>query len=331
MGRAGITYHDVSKVANVLVSQGKNPTVDAVRESLGGTGSKSTLTPLLKRWKTENGLAEAELKSRLPAPLLQAVLSLHEQLQADADRRVQEAADGHAAAAADSHSQIAQLSARLAVLTQERDALTQQVEALRQQDDNRRQQQHELQLQLTRAETEFASLTTRLSERHDEVAAVKQQLAQLRQQFELYQEAVANQREQEQLRVQQQRGILEQELGSLRSLVGKAEQQLAERDLQLAATTQTHHRLETELALANERLRREQQEHHELTALHDGLSTERTAELQQALHTQTELALLQRTHADTLSQLTALQQEIRTLLQANATLTARLQMRLASP
>ena len=51
MARAGIIYSHVAKAAAALVAEGKNPTVDTIRAALGDTGSKSTIAPLLKRWK----------------------------------------------------------------------------------------------------------------------------------------------------------------------------------------------------------------------------------------------------------------------------------------
>lgn len=56
MARAGVTYHDVVKAAEAIKSQRQEPTVDRVREHLG-TGSKSTIAPLLKRWRSDNGEA----------------------------------------------------------------------------------------------------------------------------------------------------------------------------------------------------------------------------------------------------------------------------------
>lgn len=51
MGRLGISYTDVENAAHQLKSKGINPTVDAVRSILG-TGSKSTIVPYLKRWRS---------------------------------------------------------------------------------------------------------------------------------------------------------------------------------------------------------------------------------------------------------------------------------------
>src|SRR3990172_5325162 len=50
MARGGITFIDVDKAARYLQGQGRNPTVDAIREHLG-TGSRTTLAEHLRQWK----------------------------------------------------------------------------------------------------------------------------------------------------------------------------------------------------------------------------------------------------------------------------------------
>ena len=49
MARIGVTFDDIAQAADLIETQGEKPTVDRVREVLG-TGSKSTIAPLLKRW-----------------------------------------------------------------------------------------------------------------------------------------------------------------------------------------------------------------------------------------------------------------------------------------
>ena len=83
MPRAGILYSQVAKAAAKIAVEGKNPTVDKVREVLGGTGSKSTIAPMLKRWKSEHQETVAEAELGLPTELLQAVKGIYEKLQAD--------------------------------------------------------------------------------------------------------------------------------------------------------------------------------------------------------------------------------------------------------
>ncbi len=50
MARSGVTYFDVNKAAHELVGKGKTPTIDGIRSILG-TGSISTIAPLLREWK----------------------------------------------------------------------------------------------------------------------------------------------------------------------------------------------------------------------------------------------------------------------------------------
>src|SRR5690606_29317476 len=87
MARAGVTYHDVVKAAATIKTQGQEPTVDRVREHLG-TGSKSTIAPLLKRWRSKKG--EATDHSGLPNDLVEVVKSLHDRLQQAADDRIEQ-------------------------------------------------------------------------------------------------------------------------------------------------------------------------------------------------------------------------------------------------
>ena len=90
MARAGITYYDVSKAAEAIKIQNQEPTVDRVREHLG-TGSKSTIAPLLKRWRSDNG--EVVDVSGLPNDLVEVVKALHERVQQMADQRIAQSRD----------------------------------------------------------------------------------------------------------------------------------------------------------------------------------------------------------------------------------------------
>lgn len=96
MARAGILYSDVAKAAAKLAADGKNPTVDSVREALGGTGSKSTIAPLLKRWKTEHQEQVVQAEAGLPPSLLTAVKGLHQHMQAEFAQQLEEAKRRHA-------------------------------------------------------------------------------------------------------------------------------------------------------------------------------------------------------------------------------------------
>jgi len=62
MARAGVTREQVFETAEVLIREGKNPTVVAVRTRLGG-GSPNTIAPWLAEWKA---LHETRQESGLP-------------------------------------------------------------------------------------------------------------------------------------------------------------------------------------------------------------------------------------------------------------------------
>lgn len=88
MSRSGVTYIDVTKAAGAIKRCGQEPTVDRVREHLG-TGSKSTISPLLKRWRSDNARTLDE--NELPNDLVEAVKSLHERMEKIADHKIEQA------------------------------------------------------------------------------------------------------------------------------------------------------------------------------------------------------------------------------------------------
>jgi hypothetical protein len=73
MARAGILYSDVARAATELAAKGEAATVDNVRKMMGDTGSKSTIAPMLKRWKEEHQDEAQAAKSGLPESILNAV------------------------------------------------------------------------------------------------------------------------------------------------------------------------------------------------------------------------------------------------------------------
>jgi chromosome segregation ATPase len=88
MGRTGVTYQDVSKAAAAIQAKGENPTIDRVREWLG-TGSKGTITPLLKQWKHEQAPFLKETPNALPPDLLNLTHGLWLGMKQKADEVVE--------------------------------------------------------------------------------------------------------------------------------------------------------------------------------------------------------------------------------------------------
>lgn len=211
MARAGILYSQVAKAASQLAAAGKAPTIDAVREALGDTGSKSTIAPMLKRWKAEHQEVVASVDTGLPVDLVEAVKGVYQRLQDDVARQLEAVNEAHEQGLATARNQRdaalaaeAQLRQGHATLVREH---TQTQEALV-------RCQQDLQanaLALTAAQTENAGLLQRLSDRSAEAHILNQQLAQTRTQFEHFQEAAARQRAEERHAFEQRLARLEQE------------------------------------------------------------------------------------------------------------------------
>lgn len=88
MGRTGVTYNDVANAAAEIQAKGENPTVDRVRERLG-TGSKGTISPMLKQWKHEQAPFLKEQPNTLPPDLLNMTNSLWTGMKEKADQIVE--------------------------------------------------------------------------------------------------------------------------------------------------------------------------------------------------------------------------------------------------
>jgi len=234
MARAGILYSHVAQAAAQLAGAGKNPTVDSVREALGGTGSKSTIAPFLKRWKAEQQDTMAAVESGLPASLLQAVTGLYEHMQAELARKLDQARQQHAEelrAAGEREQQFNdELQAALKTkadlsedLAQTRRALAQLQEA-----------HHAQSLLLATARAENAGFQQRLADRASEVTTLDHQLTQTRAQFEHYQEATAARRAEERQAYEQRIARLEQDLAGANRQAAVQQTTIGQQEIRIA-------------------------------------------------------------------------------------------------
>lgn len=89
MARTGLHKSEVKKARDSLVSQGINPSVDALRVALGNTGSKTTIHKYLKELE-EEGEGSDLRKASVSEALMDFVGRLSVQLQEEAHSRVVE-------------------------------------------------------------------------------------------------------------------------------------------------------------------------------------------------------------------------------------------------
>ena len=72
MARQGITFEQVAAVADALAGEGQQPTIRAVREKLGDTGSPNTIHKHLTAWRQARPVAAADAPE-LPHTLTAAI------------------------------------------------------------------------------------------------------------------------------------------------------------------------------------------------------------------------------------------------------------------
>jgi chromosome segregation ATPase len=244
MARAGILYSHVATAAAKLAANGKNPTVDNVREALGATGSKSTIGPMLKRWKEENQGALSPVELGVPPALLQAVKGVYEDMQAEFQLNLDQARQVHEAQSLRTAEELQQWRAKYAALDETATALRAALDdanrtIMRLQDANQL-----LTVAMAGAQSDQAGLQQRLADRAAEVAALNGQLTQSRSQFDHYQESTAAQRSEERQAFEQRAARMDLELGTLRQQSMQHQANAAQLSGQLTQAALEHTRLQ---------------------------------------------------------------------------------------
>lgn len=338
MARSGVLYVHVAQAAARLVAEGHNPTIDSIRAALGGTGSKSTIAPLLKRWKNAHPgtLAQAELG--LPAELVLALKGLYEKVQAEAAVQLQQAAKAHQAAVAAMQEQLQQAliehDALLSVQAQQAQALAAANTHSQGLADTVQRQE----IALAGLGSEKRGLEQRLADRASEVASLTQQWQQVRVQFEHYQGAAAQQRSDERQAAEQRQQRLEHELAALRKRLLAQQTRLSELQAQEQRLTQEHDHLQgtlltTQAALAQSQIAHEHVllQYTDLKRAHQVLENRYAQGEQRLAETRTHLAVSERernllierlSHTET--QLSDLATAKQLLVQDNAVLSSQL-------
>lgn len=194
MARAGVTYHDVAKAAEAIKTRRQEPTVDRVREQLG-TGSKSTIAPLLKRWRSDNG--QSTDISGLPNDLVEVVKSLHERIQQMADHRIEQARDEFKALNDELRKELSEARNTIAQLTARQQDLDGQISRITEEKSLQDKSLEEARVSLAKAEAQREEAIARTAELKESVAELKQENKDIRDHFEHYQQRTAEDRQQE--------------------------------------------------------------------------------------------------------------------------------------
>ena len=116
MARTGLTKSQVRACRDQLLAEGRYPSVDAVRQSLGNTGSKSTIHKYLKELDGEESGAVIQRGDTARA-LLATVEQLADQLHGDAERQVRAVRAEYEQALRRKEEELAELRKQVALLT----------------------------------------------------------------------------------------------------------------------------------------------------------------------------------------------------------------------
>ena len=257
MARLGISYDDVAAAAASLHIAQKSITVDSIREALGSTGSKSTIAPLLKRWRTLQQNAGEALPSSLPPALLQAVTAINTQVQADADARIAALTTTHEETVTELRTRLHEADTLIEKQAAESENLKVQISELTTHSETLQSRISELNLTIVKAEAENESLRLRLAGSSQHIQHLQDQLEKSRAQFDHYQTTMAGQRNEERREFGQHLLRNEHDIKRLRDDLTSAQINTAQLETRLdMALTETRHIADqkTELQIAHQKL-----------------------------------------------------------------------------
>lgn len=226
MARPGVTYIEVATAAERLVSAGQTPTIDRIREVVGG-GSKSTLAPLLKRWREMQDKGAEGRAVGLPAALVEAVKALYEQVEAGADQRIATARQDFTLTQQELQQALEGTEGQVSVLTTRQDELTRELVTVETENQRLRQALVEAEKREVKREAQLTGATTRVDELKAALTEVRQENRDIRGHFEHYQHRIAEDRQQERADARARQQQLEGQLARVTRQLTAAEEALA--------------------------------------------------------------------------------------------------------
>jgi chromosome segregation ATPase len=210
MGRIGISYQDVAQAIVQIQGRQESPTVDRIREVLG-TGSRSTISRLLREWKAKHNLLSGD-NADIPSELLDLIKSLWSHVQDNADDKIQQAL-------AEFTEKESSLTKELQTEKQEKAELRKSIQSLEENLHQKSEKLEQARHMLQASQMQNSKLDERLSLSQSQMTKLdseKQRMHELVQKtqnnLEHYQAASQAQWQQQTLDHERQRKTLEQEI-----------------------------------------------------------------------------------------------------------------------
>jgi len=242
MARGGIYKSEVVRARANLLSQGRYPSVDAIRIELGNTGSKSTIQRYLKEIEEEQG-GRAVSATGLSDAIKDLAARLAEQLQSEADQRIAELQVRHATELREAREAVAAAQKETQTVKATVDQLRDELASsqVRFEDLNARYMS-ELQARST-AQQQAADIRLQLEAETAFRGSLETKYSDARRALEHFREAAKEQREGEARKHENQVQFFQQEIRNL-------QKSLADAQARFAATNEEMTRLASELAAA---------------------------------------------------------------------------------
>lgn len=195
MARAGVNYADILKAAEYIQQEGHLPTVDRVRAYLG-TGSKSTIAPLLKQWREQNVADKNALG--LPQDVITAVKSLCDRIQHQADNKIETVQHTCNSITEDMEHQLAAVLAELSALKKVHTSTERALVEAQTDNQSLMKKLENAQHKHEKTAYQLAGSVSRVAELKAVNAELKQECQDIRGHFEHYQQHIASDRQREQ-------------------------------------------------------------------------------------------------------------------------------------
>lgn len=210
MARPGVTYHEVSIIAQRLIAAGKNPTIDAIRIELG-TGSNSTLGTHLRTFKErQTQTQQLATKENIPEELIAVIKGLWERVMNQSEEKIQTIQQETA-------QDVTQLRQEVQSLLQSNAEWQQQFQKTKQERDALVHEKSTLEQLLANSKVEAAAMIEKLNGHEQKVAEKQIRIEELHKQhkqtqtnLEHYRAASHEQRTLDQQRFEHQQKLSEQ-------------------------------------------------------------------------------------------------------------------------
>lgn len=250
MARGGVNKFHVKQAREVLLAKGQQPTLDAVRQTLGNTGSRTTIHRYMRELDEEESTRLGE-HSLLSETLKDLVGRLSAQLQAEAQEIVEQQRILHSQQLADLQAQLNEANKQREISNAEIDRLERALAEEQTSHQTTTSKFQQEQIRSNQLAQEVTGLREQLAISGKHLSSLEEKHQQARDALDHYRQSIKDMRDQDQRRHEQQIQHLQSELRQL-------QQTLIVKQGEITGLSKETVRMATELTEARKQLHREQ-------------------------------------------------------------------------